>query len=120
MTQDELIILLLKVILIFNIAAIASFIAQYTALAPWWRNSIGRTLVVKDILLSLALVPSLLSLFLSFNRLTSHIAAWVDVVLLGAIGPVMVWRMAVFRSVHREKRGRQEAPDEPGPSEGDP
>jgi len=100
MAQDQLIVLLLKIILIADVVAIAAFIGEYWRLAPWWRDPIGRTIVTKDILLLLALIPSVLSLFLKFSRLTSHIAAWLDVVVLGAMGPVMVWRIVVWHRVH--------------------
>ena|SRR5215475_13375350 len=105
MTQDELLILLFKVTLIAAAVSIGTFIATYSMWAPWWRNPIGRTIVIKDILLVLVLVPSILSLFFAFNRLTSHIAAWVDVALFGALTPVMLWRVVVFHRIHREKEG---------------
>ena len=103
MSQDEWIILLLKVVLVCGAVSVALFVAEYSYRAAWWRNSIGRTLVVKDILLILCLLPSILSLFLSFNRLTSHIAAWVDIGLFGLLTPVTLWRIVVFERVHREK-----------------
>lgn len=91
-----MIILLYRVALLADLAGIAAFILAYTKLAPWWKDPIGRTIVIKDILLFLVMIPTMLSLFLSFNRLTSQIAAWVDLALLGAIGPVMLWRIWVF------------------------
>ena len=103
MSQDQWLILLLKIVLVCGAVSVALFVAEYTWRAAWWRNPIGRTLVVKDILLILCLVPSILSLFLSFNRLTSHIAAWVDVGLFGLLTPAMLWRIVVFERVHREK-----------------
>jgi hypothetical protein len=104
MSQDQWIILLLRIIIISNIVSIIIFVGQYWRLAPWWKNPIGRTIVIKDLLLILILIPSVLSLFFTFNRLTSHIAAWVDVVLLGALTPVMVWRTVVWQRIHREKQ----------------
>ena len=103
MTQDQMILLLLKIILIADVVSIVAFVADYTRLAPWWRNPIGRTIVVKDILLVLVLIPSVLSLFFTFSRLSSHIAAWVDVVLLGSLAPVMLWRIVVWRRVQAAK-----------------
>lgn len=101
MSQDQWIILLFKIVLLADLAALAAFIGLYTAWAPWWRNPIGRTIVVKDVLLALALLPSVLSLFFHFSRLTSHVAAWCDVATFGLIGPVMVWRCAVWRKIVR-------------------
>lgn len=105
MTQDQVIILLLKITLISGVISIAAFVAVYWRLAPWWRNQIGRTLVVKDVLLILIMIPTILSLFFQFNRLTSHIAAWLDVVLFGLITPVMIWRAVVWVRIHRGKAG---------------
>ena len=110
MSQDEVILLCFKVAIIADIVSVAAFIAVYWRLAPWWRNPIGRTLVTKDILLILLLVPSLLSLFFRFNRLTSHIAAWVDVGLFALLTPAMLWRVAVFERIH--KRNNAAAPED--------
>lgn len=98
-----MIALLYKIVLTSNVAAILAFIVAYTRMAPWWRDPIGRTIVIKDALLVLVLIPSVLSLFLNFNRVTSQIAAWGDLVLLGLITPVMLWRIQVFRQA-RDKR----------------
>lgn len=118
MSQDQLIILLFKIVLVCGAVSVALFVAEYTWRTKWgcWRNDIGRTLVWKDILLILCLLPSILSLFLHFNRLTSHIAAWVDVGLFGLLTPVMIWRTAVFERVHKQSGKTGAAADtEPGP-----
>lgn len=103
MTQDQVIILLLKIACIAGFLSLTAWIVIYTALAKWWTNVIGRTLVIKTALIALLLVPTTMSLFFHFNRLTSHIAAWTDVVLIGAITPVMIWRSVVWLKVHRNK-----------------
>lgn len=112
MSQDQAIILLLKVVLVCGAVSVALFVAEYTWRAAWWKNPIGWALVVKDILLILCLLPSILSLFLQFNRLTSHIAAWIDVGLFGLMTPVMLWRIAVFERVHRDKKAAGPPEDE--------
>jgi hypothetical protein len=104
-TQDQLLILLLRIVLIGGVVSILAFIAQYTRLAPWWRSPVGRTIVIKDALLLGVLVPSVLSLFFEFNRLSSHIAAWVDIVFLGLITPVMCWRIWIWERIHRHGGG---------------
>jgi hypothetical protein len=103
--QDHLILLLFKIVLVADVVSIAAFIAQYWRLAPWYKNPIGRTIVIKDILLIVCLLPSVLSLFWHFSRLTSHIAAWVDVASFGLIAPVMAWRILVWQSIHKNKAG---------------
>lgn len=105
MSQDSWLILLLKIVLIAGEVSIVGFIAQYTRLAPWWRSPVGRTIVIKDALLALVLLPTILSLFLSFNRLTSHIAAWVDVGLFALVAVVMGWRSWIWERIHRHGGG---------------
>lgn len=101
MKPDPLIILLLRIVLIAGVVSILVFVGQYTRLARWWRSPIGRTIVIKDILLVLVFIPSILALFFHFGRRTSHIAAWVDVILIGAVTPVMCWRTWVWEKIHR-------------------
>lgn len=102
MTQAALIVLCLKVVELGAIATTANFTAWYSRWAPWWRDHIGFTIVAESILLVGALVPTVLSLFFDFSRLTSDIAAWTDIGLVGLISPVMIWRTAVFRAAHRQ------------------
>ena len=109
MTQDQWIILAFKVVEIASLIAIAAFVAYYSSVAPWWKNAIGRTIVSKDVALILVLIPSILSIFFSFNRLTSHIAAWFDVGSLGLIPVIMIWRIAVWHGIH--KNGDHETGD---------
>ena len=110
MSQEGLILLAFKVAAIGGMASMIAFTVQYTLLAPWWRDQIGRTIVIEGLLVIGLLAVSVLSLFFRFNRLTSEIAAWVDVVLIGAVTPVMAWRMAVFQKIHRS-RGNPPDPD---------
>lgn len=104
MSQDQWIILLLKVSCLSGFLSLTAWVVIYSFLAPWWRNPIGRTLVAKTALVALLLVPTALSLFLHFNRLTSHIAAWIDVGLIGLITPVMIWRSVVWVRLHKAGR----------------
>src|SRR6185437_7219981 len=102
---------------IASVVTILAFIAYYTKVAPWWRNPIGRTIVLKDIALILVLIPSLLSIFLHFNRLTSYVAAWFDVGSFALVPVIMCWRIAVFRRIHKDGQQAPLAPD--GSDEGD-
>lgn len=108
MSQDNLIILLLKAGLISGLASLLAWVLDYTRLTRGaaWRNPIGRTLLAKTTLIAALFVPQILSLFFRLNRLDSRIAAWTDVALIGLVTPVMLWRTAVFERVHRDgKRG---------------
>lgn len=98
MSQDQVLILLFRVVLVAGVASSLAFVALYWRLTrgAMWRNEIGRSIVIFDLLVVLCLTPSLLSLFFTFNRLTSHVAAWVDVVLFGLITPTMLHRCLVW------------------------
>ncbi len=117
MKQDEVVLLLFKVVLIADLVTLAAFVADYSWRAKWWSNAIGRTLVIKDLLLGAAITPSVLSLFFHFTRLSSRIAAWVDITLFAAIAVVMTWRVAVFERIHREKSGTLTPPGPDGKEE---
>jgi hypothetical protein len=87
--------------LIFATTGTFCFIATYSYLAPWWRNLIGKTIVLKDLALLLALTPITLSLFFTFNRFTSRLASAADLVSISSIGVIMLWRTAVWIRVHQ-------------------
>lgn len=107
MTQDSLIILLLKVGLIAGSVSLFGWVALYTWLTRGaaWRNPIGRTLVIKTLLIAALFIPQILSLFFHLNRLDSHIAAWTDVALIGLVTPIMCWRSAVWVRLSRRGGG---------------
>ena len=102
MSQGQVIILLYKIILLTNIAAILAFIGVYTKLAPWWENAIGRSIVALDILLGMAFIPTTISLFWRFNRLSSYIAAWADIGIFTLIAGGMIWRSFRWIQIHRD------------------
>ena len=108
MTQDQLLILLFRILLIACSVSAALFIAVYSFLASWWRDPIGRTIVILDALIGAAFVPSILSLFFNFNRLTSHIAAWFDAADFTAITFMLLHRSWLWTRLH--KRREEEEP----------
>ena len=104
MSQENWIILSLRIVLIAAEIATIGFIAVYSALAPWWKNPIGRTIVTLDALLGLAFLPSILSLFFQFSRLTSHIAAWADIGIFWLITLTLIYRSFLWVRLHRHPR----------------
>ena len=114
MNQDQAILLAFKVVEVASVVTIAAFIACYSRWAKWWANPIGRTIVYKDIALILVLIPSILSIFIDFNRLTSHIAAWFDVGSFALVPAIMIWRVFVFRKIHRTGMLAEATPPDPG------
>lgn len=112
MNQDQVILLLFKIVLVSGAVSVALFVAEYIwrTRGGCFRNDIGRTIVWKDILLIACMMPSILALFFQFSRLTSHIAAWVDIATFGLLTPAMLWRIAVFERVHKDA-GLPQEPD---------
>lgn len=104
MSQDQWIALLLKIGLVSGFAAITVWVAVYSRLARWWKNPVGRTLVIEAALIAGLFVPQILSLFFSLNRFDSYIAAWADVALIGLVTPVMTWRVIVWLRLDRTDR----------------
>jgi hypothetical protein len=108
-SQDQAVILAFKVVEVASVATIAAFTACYTlwTKGKCWTNPIGQTIVYEGIALILVLLPAILSIFIDFNRLTSHIAAWFDVGSFALVPVIMTWRIFVFRRIHKD--GRQSA-----------
>jgi hypothetical protein len=104
MSQAAWLVLTLKVALIAGFISLVGWIALYTALADWWENPIGRTLVAKTALIAGVFVPSILSLFFHLSGHDSYVAGWVDVGLIGLVTPVMLWRSAVWWRLHKAGR----------------
>jgi hypothetical protein len=113
-TQDAWLTLALKVALIAGFCSLAAWIALYSALASWWSNPIGRTLVAKTTLIALLFIPTTLSLFFNLNRLDSYIAGWIDMALIGLVTPVMLWRCFVWLKLHRAGEFPQDGSGEDG------
>lgn len=100
MNQPQTIIDFLRVAVFAVEFSVLLFIVQYTRLAPWWKDQIGRTIVLKDILLFLALIPTTLTLFFNFSRLDSTVSAWIDIGIFFLIAVVMIWRTIVWQRIH--------------------
>jgi hypothetical protein len=100
-TNDPLITLLLRIGTVSAFCSIVAWVIIYTILAPWWRDPIGRALVIKSILIAALLIPTTLALFFHSTPMDSRAAAWVYVGLVGAITPAMIWRSVVWIKASR-------------------
>jgi len=104
-TQDQLIIVLLKTGLVCGIASLLTWVVVYGRLAPWWRDQIGITLVAKSVIVIGQLLFLALSLFLHLSRLDNRLIAWLYTVFTLAITPVMIWRTVVWIRASRKPPG---------------
>jgi hypothetical protein len=100
MTQAAWLTLVLKIGLISGFCSLAGWIALYTFLAPWWRNPVGRTLVIKTFLIAFLFIPSIFSLFFHLNKGDSYLVGWIDAGLIMSVTPVMLWRCLVWLKLH--------------------
>jgi hypothetical protein len=98
---DPVLVDALKIVLISGLFSLLQWVFIYSMLAPWWHNNIGRTLVIKTVLIAMLFVPSILNLFFHLNAATSYAMGWVDVCLIGAVTPVMIWRTVVWLRIER-------------------
>ena len=89
---------LLRIALCEALAGSLMWMAEYS-LRRGWRNLVGRNLLAKTAILCGLLLIGLLGSLLRFSPFWLEVLRWCDLVLVAAIGPVMVWRMAVFRRV---------------------
>jgi hypothetical protein len=115
-TSPALLILLTKIALIADMIAITGFVADYSRLARWWKNPIGRTIVLKDLFLLGVISLIVLSVFFHFSRLTSEVASWIQISLLGGMALAMAWRILVFERIHRNGKPKDRDDDNQGGS----
>lgn len=101
MTSPSLMILLTKIALIADMAAITAFVLDYSRLARWWANPVGRTIVIKDLFLLGVISLIVASVFFQFSRFTSEVASWIQLALLWGMAVAMLWRIVVFERIHR-------------------
>ena len=74
----------------------ALFITQYTNYSPWRKDPIGRTVVYRDIATIFALTPLILSLWFHLSSSASQIVAWVYIVAISMITPIMLMSMSAW------------------------
>lgn len=77
------------------------FIAAYSLLAPWWRYSIGRTIVALDAAVALTLLPQTLHMLFGVHVLSDIRWAWFTLVTFGAVPVVILWRLWIFWRIQR-------------------
>lgn len=97
---SPLYMLLARIAVSCALAGCLAWIMEYT-FRSGWRNSVGRTLMVKTLLLCGLLLISLLFSLLRFSPAWQDFLRWADLVMLALIGPVMAWRLLVFRKMGR-------------------
>lgn len=77
------------------------FIVVYTVLAPWWRSSIGRALIVMDASLALTLAPSSLHQLTGLTIVASPGFAWYYLGSLTLVAASTIWRTWIIYRAQR-------------------
>jgi len=78
------------------------FIAVYSVLAPWWRYSIGRSIVALDTAITLVLLPGVLHILFGVNNLAGHFWTWFALVTFGSVPLIILWRLVIFVCIQRK------------------
>ena len=114
MSQEQLIILCLKIGLVAGFISLVAWVLLYSRLTrrAAWTDPIGQTLIIEALLLAGLFLPTALNLFFHLNLFDSHLVAWTDAALIGLVTPVMLWRCQVFIAIAR--RAALNPPEEPG------
>jgi hypothetical protein len=107
---DGVIVAAFKVVLISGLVTTVLWVGVYGYLAKFWANPVGKTVVDFAGLLAGVLLISVLSLFFHFNRATSHVAGWIDVVLFARISWVLAARTPLWIRLHMRADGHQSYP----------
>ena len=116
MTQDQVALLLLKIVLVSGALSVSGFVALYHYLTRGsvWTNAIGRTIVIKDVLLIACLAPLDPVAVLPLQQAhLARISLWTDVVLFGLLTSVMIWRCVVWWRIHHVRVAGDAAPRRP-------
>ena len=103
MTQDQILLLLLKFGLISGVASLLLWIIVYTRLQPWWHDQIGITLVAKSSIVIGQLIFLALALFFHLNRFDNRVVGWAYTIFTLAITPIMIWRTIVWIRASRRQ-----------------
>lgn len=89
-----------------------AFIVLYSVLAPWWRYSIGRSIVALDGALSLTLLPSVVHHMFGFRSAADPFFAWFTVGAFALVPCVIVWRAVII--VRMQRTGVKDPGQSPG------
>lgn len=109
MTQARLLADLTNDVVMVAFAASILFLATYTALAPWWRSPIGRSLIALDTGLALVLAPSVLHRVLGLTLVASIGFAYYYLASLALVAGSTLWRTGI---VAREQWRARRKPDD--------
>lgn len=97
-----------RIVVLAAFFAAILFLVVYSLVAPWWRTSIGRALVIMDIGIALAMLP--LFLKFAFDLSTADLFfAWLQIGSIGLVAISTLWRSWIVARVQWRERQHDEA-----------
>lgn len=85
------------------------FIVQYTLYASWWRNYIGRSIVLADVCMLLIVLPNLIS-NIDPTALTPDQTIYIAVLALLIACYVVLSRILGWEKIRRKRNTRKDLP----------
>lgn len=96
-------ILLLQIGVPLALAGTIAWLADYSR-TRWWRHVVGRNLTIKTLIIFALLIISAIDVFAPPSYRLELILAWCEVGLVWLIGPVLFWRLVIFRRLANSAR----------------
>jgi hypothetical protein len=93
------------VCLLAAFVASMAFILGYSAVAPWWRYPVGRTVVSLDFAVAFSLLPGVLRIWFGVPVNTAFFA-WYYCVSLLLVAGITLWRLLTIYEL--QQHGREE------------
>lgn len=97
MTEIQWLSLYAKSVEVAALVMAGLFIIQYTWYSPWWRDAVGRTIVLMDAAVFLSVAPAVIESYFPLTVAEKVTAHWVNVSFIALIPVIFLWRIAVWR-----------------------
>ena len=72
--------------------AATSFLLVISIVWPWWKSQWGTNIMLLELAITLALLPTTLSRDFGLHVLSNATAAWLEVAALWLVGIIIIWR----------------------------
>lgn len=99
-----------RVVIVADLIAIYLWAGIYTLLQPWWQSQVGRSLVFKDLALSVPFWILFINLFFGFSRFASKFSSALDMAALTTVAVVLLVRSDIWVSEHAKESGEADEP----------
>jgi drug/metabolite transporter (DMT)-like permease len=101
-TSEQWVHLALKAGSIAALVGLLQWVVIYTVLESWWRNQVGRSLVLLAGLAMVTPIVFILALFFGLSRFSSQALGWAEAGVLFATFAAMVRRSYIWVKIARK------------------